>query len=271
VTHNLLGRVSYHAVFDESILDALRYARAHGFAGVQVAVEAPHLSLDELTDARCSRIASFCKRHGLFVSLHGPDKAASLFAASRPLREGVFGYFAEVFERAERMGAARIVLHVGTMPAFGTAPRPGRALPETDRDCLCRVLEANLRRLVELAAGRFTLCVENVGFSEPVMATLGPLLDGRRLALCWDLPKGRNDAAVQAFYWRNLRHVRQVHLHDVVDGLSHEVLGTGTMDFGSYLPRLAAADVQEYCIEVRPREQALASLIALKGLLKGMK
>ncbi len=31
----ILDKLSYHAVYDASILDALEFARAHGFAGVQ--------------------------------------------------------------------------------------------------------------------------------------------------------------------------------------------------------------------------------------------
>jgi len=48
----VLNKVSYHAVYDDSILDALRFAKANGLAGVQVAVETPHLSLDLLSEAR---------------------------------------------------------------------------------------------------------------------------------------------------------------------------------------------------------------------------
>jgi hypothetical protein len=48
----ILSKVSYHAVYDDSILEALRFAKANGFAGVQVAVETPHLSLDLLSEAQ---------------------------------------------------------------------------------------------------------------------------------------------------------------------------------------------------------------------------
>ena len=48
----ILDRVTYHAVYDDSILAALRFALDHGFAGVQVAAELPHLDPTELTDPR---------------------------------------------------------------------------------------------------------------------------------------------------------------------------------------------------------------------------
>jgi hypothetical protein len=45
----ILDRVSYHAVYDRSVLDALQYAHANGFAGIQLAVEVPHLSFERLS------------------------------------------------------------------------------------------------------------------------------------------------------------------------------------------------------------------------------
>ena len=41
-----LCRASYHAVYDDSILDALCFAQRHGFSGIQVAVE--NYQMDEM-------------------------------------------------------------------------------------------------------------------------------------------------------------------------------------------------------------------------------
>jgi hypothetical protein len=43
-TREILNKVSYHAVYDESIVDPLAFAAGNGFAGIQWAVEAPNLA-----------------------------------------------------------------------------------------------------------------------------------------------------------------------------------------------------------------------------------
>ena len=62
--------------------------------------------------------------------------------------------------------------------------------------------------------------------------------------------------------------VHDAYLHDIRDGLSHRVVGSGGLDFMHFLPRLAEADVAEYCIEVRPREKADESLVNLRKLIQ---
>ena len=60
MTHNIIKRVSYHAVYDESILGALKFASETGFSGVQVADETNHLSFEPFQhrSLRISRISS---------------------------------------------------------------------------------------------------------------------------------------------------------------------------------------------------------------------
>jgi len=267
---NILEKVSYHAVYDESIADALDYAAANGFAGVQVAVEAPHLSFEHVSDESAASLADRCAADGLRITLHAPDDSCSLFTGSPYLLEGVMRYFRWLFEFAAKLASPIVTLHVGRPATFPTAPRPGDPLPGIDLQAHRRTLADNLRRVIQLAEGRFELCFENIGFSSMAREALQPHLDSAEIALCWDLAKGADNADVQAFMWANLGRVRQVHLHDVAGGLSHEVIGAGELGFMRWLPRLADADVVDYCIEVRPREQALKSFAALRTLIEGV-
>jgi len=123
-----------------------------------------------------------------------------------------------------------------------------------------------------MAAGRFTLCMENFKLTPTVRQIIEPDLAAGRLALCWDLPKtytpdGR-DEPLEAWLWDHLHCIRQVHLHDRGGGRNHRTIGVGELDFTRYLPRLAAANVEEFCIEVRPREKALESLVNLASILE---
>ena len=162
---DILGRVTYHAVYDDSILDALEFARANGFAGIQAAVELPHLSFEPLTGRQCAAIRRFREGHGLSVSLHGPDEVASLFQTSRRLIRGVLGYYRALFDFAERIGAGLITVHAGARLHFRADTSPVRWLPEADADYFRRALDENLRRLLDLAGGRFILCLENSGWT----------------------------------------------------------------------------------------------------------
>ena len=265
----ILDKVSYHAVYEDSIMAALRCAVDSGFAGVQVAVDVPRFSPEYVGETERDAIARFCEANRMRISLHAPDHSISLFVGSRPLIQGIFQYLVGLFEFGQRIGASLMTFHVGVMPTFGTAPRPGRALPEAAVACFRLTLQANLRRLIDTAAGRFVLCIENHDLTPMVCELLQPHLDANELSLCWDLAKMRDDPAVQQYLWQNLAHVRQVHLHDVHDGYSHQVIGSGSVDFAHYLPRLAEAEVLDYCIEVRPHDKAVESLKRLRGLCAG--
>jgi hypothetical protein len=87
--NSILSRVSYHAVYDGSCLDAMRFAKANGFAGVQLADEAPHLSFERLTESEARRIAeSLAGRTRLEPMGSLPVKGASL-----PVDGGLPGCF----------------------------------------------------------------------------------------------------------------------------------------------------------------------------------
>jgi sugar phosphate isomerase/epimerase len=271
----ILDKVTYHAVYDASILDALAYARARGFAGVQVAVEAPHLSFEDLSDDEVGRIADLRAAGDMLISLHAPDVLASLLPPSRLLAEGIFAYFRALLDFAERIGAHAVTLHVGGETAFPTDTQPARNVPAADRALYRRILGRSLRRLVELNAGRVALCVESLHLTGGVRDAIQPLLAAGHLFLCWDVAKTfsarrRGETGMEEFFRRNVAHVRQVHLHDVRAGRGHRVIGTGEVPFGEVLPALVAAGgVREWCIEVRPREQALESLVNLRAMVAG--
>ena len=267
---DVLRLVSYHAVYDDSIMDALRFAETTGFAGIQVAAELTRLAPDRLSEAALEEIASFCAETKLTVSVHGPDYSVSMFETSRHFLGAMWDYLSALFDACYRMGSRIVTLHFGQMPTFGTATMPRIMVPPQDEAVLRIALRENLRRTVDLAAGRFTLCMENFGLNEVAREAVEPLLKSRELSLCWDLPKSYNDPQLEQFLWANLRFVHQVHLHDMLNGRSHQVLGAGSLDMHRYFPKLATANVQNYCIEVRPREKAVESLRYLEHFLKSL-
>ena len=260
----ILDRISYHAVYDDSVLDALRYALDNGFTGVQVDAQSPHLSFERLSDADCREIREFIERHSMRLIVHTPEDNVSLHETSRFLRAGIMGYYKALFAFAEKAGSQMVTFHLGNLGTWKTDTEPFQAQPAADITIYHESLKSNVERLIEMADGRFVLCLENFKLKSLVM--LQSFLDDGRLSLCWDLPKTEGPE-FEEFLWKNLAHIRQVHLHDIRDGRSHRVVGTGEIDFMHYLPRLGEAEVMDFCIEVRPREKALESLENLRRML----
>ena len=254
---------SFHAVYEPSILDALREAVEHGFDGVQLAMDAPHLGFEALDLAQRRQIASFRERHGLRIALHAPDDMASLYEHRRTFRSGIFAYFGELLQFADDIGARIITVHPGRATTYPTDEQPRTRICPLDLEAYRQTFAENLARLIDLVGGRFVLCMENLAMDDMVRSIIGPHLSAGSLFLCWDLPKTYNkmvlDEPLETFLWQHLPSIRQVHLHDADAQYTHRAVGTGGIDFGRYLPRLLMAGVIDFCHEVRPLERALVS------------
>jgi sugar phosphate isomerase/epimerase len=266
--HPILDRVSYHAVYDRSAVEALKYARQNGFSGIQLAVEIPHLSFENLSGREIVAIASFIETTGMRMAIHGPDEIASLFQPSRYLIEGVMQYYQNLFQFAEQVNSRLITIHLGAPIYCRTDSRPVVNLPEEDYSLYKEIAVNNLNRLLDLARDRFIICVENHNMDSLVLEIIKPFLENGRLALCWDLPKSVPGSEVEQYYFSHLSYIKQVHLSDL--GLDEEgrtrrhlKIGSGKLDFFRYLKSLRESEVLDYCIEVRPREKARESLEAL--------
>lgn len=267
------NRLSYHAVYDDSIAAALHWAATNGFRGVQIPVQVPHFRVLELSQSECDEIEYLQRVRGLHLTLHAHDDNVSLFETDLRLRQGILEYYRKVFAAARRLHALLVTIHLGAPPRFPTAGSTGRKQPEQDLRSWSRAATENLQGLVEISRGEPLICVENFSFTPDVQAVLQPFLDREELALCWDIAKCYDrklnlDTEQEEFVLRNGEHVMQVHLHDIdVEGRSHRVIGTGVIDFAGHLQKLAEHNVLDFCIEVRPRESARASLEALKQML----
>jgi sugar phosphate isomerase/epimerase len=269
---HILDRISYHAVYDASILEALEYAHTNGFAGIQVAVESPHLSFESLSHWQIKRIRNYIETKHVYLTFHGPDEVASLFTHSKYLNRGLIDYYRVMFNFAAQVKARLLTIHLGSPVTFRADVKPELAVPEEDLSIYRKVAQTNLDTLVELAANRFPICVENYIVNEFNINVLKPYLRKGTLSLCWDIAKSWQKPEIEQFLISNLQSVKQVHLHDIRRDnkgyvQSHCVIGSGELDFKPYLEKLAKVDILDYCIEVRPREKAKASLEVLKTLL----
>src|SRR4030042_4401731 len=268
----ILQRISYHAVYDNSIMDALEFAYENGFAGIQLTTDSPHLSFESLPESSIIKIRSFLENKNLYLTIHAPDEAISPYTNSKVLRKGVLDYCRVLFDFASKMKAPLVTIHLGTPISFRTDTKPQIEIPSTDLKLYKSILKEYLETLVNLVENRFLLCVENYQMNQFNMEMMEPYLASKELSICWDLAKSYGNMKMERYLMHNVPHIKQLHLHDVchhADGSyrTHCVIGTGELDFRYYLSKTSSADIVDYCIEVRPREKAKESLEALKLIL----
>jgi len=270
---SILDKISYHAVYDKSIVEALEYADVNGFSGIQIAIEAPHLSFEKLTEEESEEIRKIVMDSGLNVSVHCPDEGLSLFEHSSFLWEGKYKYFEALFNFSEKIMAKIITLHIGHITTYSTDTMPEVRIPVEDLIMYEETFKKNLDKILKLAGKRFIICVENYNLDDFTLKLLQPYLDNNEIYLCWDLAKtftkdGKKKIEVENYFFRNIDKVRQIHIHDLnSEGKSHRIIGTGIVDFTEYLSLFEDKGIIDYCIEVRPRDMAKKSLENLKMLL----
>jgi sugar phosphate isomerase/epimerase len=270
---SITSRISFFAVYESSIAEAVRFASENGFSGVQIPVELPHLSFESLSHSDIGHIRTLKERLGVRLVLHAHDQTASLWETNSFLQEGIRSYYHALADFADRVEARIITVHIGGPTQYGTDTEPRRLLPAEDEELYRSTFRQNLEHLISQVRGPTTLCVENYDCDRSGLELLEPYLTDHSLALCWDIAKTYDDVLdvnreMEEFFWRNARYIKQVHLHDKrPHGQSHLTIGTGGIDFKSVLGRLSDYDILDYCIEVRPAGQARKSLENLRRLL----
>ncbi|MHA1719723.1 MAG: TIM barrel protein [Promethearchaeota archaeon] len=272
IWNNLRYKVSYHAVYDKSIIDALNFAKKNNFSGIQVAVESPHLSFEHLSNDDILEIKKFCLTNGLYITLHGPDDI-SLFTINQNLRKGIFSYYKSLFKFAKEISARLVTIHIGSMTTFSTDTSQEITYPEEDLELYKESLETNLQTLFSFLDKDITLCIENYMLNKLILDVLQPFISKKKCWLCYDLPKIYNKklekrVELEKYFLYNKQSIKQVHLHDInISGKSHRIIGSGLLNFEKNLFELKDAPIIDYCIEVRPRDQALESMKNLKRIL----
>ena len=272
---SVLDVISYHAVYDASVQEALIYAKENGFAGIQIVDESPHLSFERLSAKQANEVRDVSQKQGVYIVLHAADAAASLFQHDRHLIAGIRNYYTAMFQFAQKVSAKLITIHPGESTSFRTDSRPEQRIPREDFTFYREVFRENLDYLLTINEGQVPICVENYNMDEQTLELIVPYLNRGDVFLCWDIAKSYGQPELEDYFFKHLSWIRQVHLHDRrLDSnnlaKTHCVIGTGEMDFASYLSVLSKANVQDFCIEVRPREKAKESLVALRKIVDGL-
>jgi sugar phosphate isomerase/epimerase len=156
------------------------------------------------------------------------------------------------------------------MTTFHTDDGTERRIPEDDGPLYVSALKRNLEGVLDLSRNRFSICIENYGIGHSEMDLLEPYLGKDGLYLCWDVAKGRAQPEIEMRFLAIPQLVKQVHVHDVREVMpgqrgSHRTVGSGSLDFRNIVETIQRLPVlEDCCIEVRPREKALESMLTLK-------
>ena len=268
---SLFPRVGYHAVYEKSIREAIDLAIEHGFSSVQIETAMPQFFPERCDPQTRREIGDYAEDGNVTLKVHAPGEDFSLQTLHSSVQRAVLERLKEVIDFACDLGAKMVTVHSGIVPVF-TVPAKGGVPINVQYPALCaQRLKTALAELADYSEGRILLCVENSPLSATLMNLLPEMLEDGKLSLAWDLAKMYKadrtvDAEVESFFMEHLGKVRECHLHDRTRKHGHQIIGEGFVDFKRYLSLLSDYDV-EYTIEVRPIENAVKSLEALRKII----
>ncbi|MEM3029154.1 MAG: TIM barrel protein [Thermoproteota archaeon] len=269
---NVLSRIGFHSVYEKSIREAVDLAYKHGFSSVQVETAMPIFFPEKYTFRARREIATYAADRNIVLKIHAPGEDFSLQTLHSPIHRAIVERLKEIIDFASDLEAKIVTIHPGVVPVF-TLPGKGDVPIDVQYPQLhVQALKTALLELSDYSKGRILFCVENSPLTPTVMNVLSSMLKDNKVSLTLDLAKlyksdGTTHRNVENFFLKNLDKVRECHLHDKTRKGGHQIIGRGFVDFKRYLKTLSNYDL-EYTIEVRPFENALVSLKALRKILK---
>jgi len=267
----VLSRIGFHAVYEKSIREAIDLASEYGFSSVQIETAMPQFFPEKYNIKTREEIRRYADEKGVTLKVHAPGEDFSLQTLHTSIQQAIIKRLKEVIDFAGDLGAKIVTIHPGTVPVF-TIPKKGHVSIDVQYPKLhIHSLKTALLDLTSHSEGKTLLCIENSPFTNTVMKVLQDILNDREIFLTWDLAKlykgdGTIYDEVENFFLKHLDKIRECHLHDRTKTSGHQIIGKGFVDFKRYIDLLSNCDV-EYTIEVRPVENALKSIEALKRVM----
>ncbi|TFG34046.1 sugar phosphate isomerase/epimerase [Candidatus Thorarchaeota archaeon] len=263
------SRRAYHVVYDDNMLDALKYASENNWNGIVPDIGVPTFSPEKISSEERIRLRDFARNHSIEWGFHAPCDDVSLMSPYPPIRTGIIAYFKQVINLAREIsiGPTNVVLHAGTLPSFRKAGnQPPDSFSELHHKSYSQTLRENLSELLKHARPHVRLTIENHAWTLLVRDVIEHLIP-QGLKLCLDIPKlYGSDLKTKTDDWnlfqRYQSSIEVVHIHDAIPQIgSHQVVGNGLIDFEPTLKFLSKLSTKpQYVFEVRPREEAQRSL-----------
>lgn len=266
---------AYHVVYDDSLMDAVKYAAENDWTSIVPDIGVPAFSPERiLTDER-TRLRELSRNLSIGWGFHAAGDNVSLFSTYPPIRAGIIQYFKQTINLAREIstGPTNVVIHAGVPPKFKKARSQSGNFNDIHHDFYAQTLRENITALIEHAFPHVKIAIENTGWTPLIRDVVRSLLP-KGLRLCFDIPKlyGPGFKIIEEdwnFIKEHKGFIEVVHIHDIDPTLgSHQVVGEGILDFERYLRFLSELPTKpQYVFEVRPREEAHESLLKLGRLL----
>ncbi|MBM7870894.1 sugar phosphate isomerase/epimerase [Clostridium pascui] len=263
----MLNPIGYAACLGEkSIYDIIDFAISSGFNAVELNMNVPMFFPENYSKEDRLNIKNYTSHKGIVLTLHAPEDI-SLLQLQEDIREAVINRFKTIIQFGIDIGAKNLTLHVGPSVCFTLTDRKSY-MEESYENEYKNILKTNLKKIVDFAGNKIKICVENSGRfpKKVVQETVQELLDSDNLYLTWDIGHSlENKYAEIEFFVKNIDKIHTCHIHDNNGKSDHQIPGTGLIDFKWHFNLMKDKPII-YIIEVRPREKAAQSLIALQEL-----
>jgi sugar phosphate isomerase/epimerase len=271
---------SHIAGFDHAGL--VQELASHGFSLIELGGDLVLFMPQTFSPPAIERLAALKEARGLAYTVHLPLWSVEPSTPLSPVRQGSLRALIECIEATQPLQPEVYVLHAtGALAAEFYRMR----LPELARALILRqyfqggARESLKALLAETGIPSRRLAIETIEFPFDLTLELADELD---LSLCLDTghvlagfcgPVGLFDALEQS-----LPRLAEIHLHDgpwqgpeqrIGYGKDHQPLGSGDLDVGRLLDRLAEAAFDGPIIFELTVEEALASLEVIRTLRPG--
>jgi sugar phosphate isomerase/epimerase len=267
---------AYHVIYDDSILDAVKYAAENNWTSIVPDIGVPAFSPDLIPSEERLQLRDLSRDLSIGWGFHAAGDNVSLFSTYPPIRAGIIQYFKQTINLAREIsiGPTNVVVHAGAPPKFRKARNQSGNFNEIHQEIYTQTFREILTELVTHASPHVKIAIENTGWSPLVRDVVKQLLP-TGLKLCLDIPKlyGSNFRIIEddwKFIQEHKGFIDVVHIHDIHPTLgSHQVVGEGVVDFEKHLRFLVDLPTKpQYVFEVRPREAANESLENVAALME---
>lgn len=249
----------------DSIKDVIKFGIENGFNAAEVNLNIPEFFPDRYSKSDREHIKAMAEDNDFSITFHGPEDI-NLCSCQNKLVKASVDILKECMDFACELGGKRFTFHAGSSVEFTMVDKNIR-LEDCYPSKYVRILEDSIKDMVDYNDGRITLCAENAGYFSGTKAMAFEHFLGNGLYLTWDIGHSHINKVQMDFMMKNMRFVRNVHVHDVLKGRDHRIIGTGEVNIPYYMSLMDERDVC-FIIEVRPANKAAESLNNLKALLK---
>jgi sugar phosphate isomerase/epimerase len=272
--------IAYIASLDHA--DLARRLFSHGFDPIELGGDMSLFLPQSFSPATVERLGDLRAETGVTYTVHLPLWSLEPSTPLAPVREGSVQVATEMIRATRSLAPECYVLHATGALA---AEFYRMDLPDLAKGFLLRQFQGHARQsiqtiLEETELPSRQLAIETIEFPFDLTLELAEELD---LSLCLDtghvLVGFSGPVSLAEALERCLPRLAEVHLHDapeqgpggaIVYGQDHQPLGTGDLQVGAFLDRLAEAQFNGPLIFELTVEEALASLEVIRKVRPGV-